>query len=192
MAVFLNEEEIGSDPALIGFPHLVLCGGVVVVMNTGTLVGAHVSNPRTETAVLYALRQRTLEVGGAMQRIYLVANLRIHLGGGMKDVTGKARAIGFAGPGYVVDLDVLNPTDGSYAQVASNGGMAEATVRVKLNQEMDYAHGVGPGIYKIGKAPLGSPVGSTRRNIRTASVIGATAQHNQDLLTPFVKEVMIV
>ena len=197
MALFLDEEEVGSDGALIGFPHLVICGGIVILMDNGTLVGAHVSAREVERAVLYTLRRKTLEIGGEMRRFYLVADLDKHLRVcGMMDIVGKAKAIGYSGPGYVVDLGVLNPTDGSYAQVASNGGLTAPTVRVKLNQEMDYhsAHLQGPAIYKVKAGRrLGISTGDVGKKVvaSNTSKVGATAKNGQDLLTPFVKEVWL-
>ena len=79
MAIFLDEDEIGVDATMIGYPHLLLCMGVAVVMNDGSLIGAHVSNQATEANVLNGLLQKVAAHGGAMAQLYCFANMAEHV-----------------------------------------------------------------------------------------------------------------
>ena len=45
MPLYLDEDLVGQDPAEICYPHLLLCMGVTVLMQDGSLVGAHFTKP---------------------------------------------------------------------------------------------------------------------------------------------------
>jgi len=201
MAIFLDEDMIGSDPTMIGFPHLVLCMGVAVLMRDGSLIGAHFTNPSTEHSVLLGLRRSIGINGSGMDQLYCMADMAEHIQkfGGL-DITGKANAIGFTGKGYVADFGVLNPTNGTYAQVTTNGAGKRATVRCKLDEHMDYVLGAGASITKVALMDL--PMnkvgdiafrklmgGRTKTISATPKSQGAASP---DLNTPFLKEVAIV
>ena len=202
MAIFLDEDMIGSDPTMIGFPHLVLCMGVVVLMRDGSLIGAHFTNPSTEHSVLLGLRRSIGINGSGMDQLYCMADMAEHIQkyGGL-DITGKANAIGFTGKGYVADFGVLNPTNGTYAQVTTNGAGKRATVRCKLNEHMDYAPGAGPSVTKVSRMdlPMNMKVGDVgfRKLVSgKTTTISATPKlqgaASPDLNTPFLKEVVII
>lgn len=193
MAIYLDEDMVGVDANMIAFPHLLLCMGVVVVMQDGSLIGAHFTTPRTEQTLLRLMLDKIAANGSEMDQLYCMANLAEHIGnhGGL-DINGKAEGIGFTGQGYVADFGVLKPTDGTYAQLTSNGAGAAASVRCKLNQDMAYTHGAGAPVsmvrYTTGMTAQGEAFSRSRLTTRASGITAATATH---LNTPFLKPVTI-
>ncbi len=193
MAIYLDEEQIGTDANMIAFPHLVLCMGVVVVMRDGSLVGAHFTTTKTEQILLHGMRRTILGNGSGIDQLYCLANLSQHVDkhGGL-DITGKARALGFTGEGYVADFGVFKPTHGTYAQVTTKGAGQRASVRCKLNEHMVYAYGTGANVLKASDKSAVLATGEYLKQIRlvtaSASTVGAASP---DLNTPFLKPVTI-
>lgn len=193
MAIYLDEDMVGTDPNMIAFPHLVLCMGVVLVMGDGSLIGAHFTQPTTEQPLLRLMADKVRSNGSGMDQIYCMAEIAQHVGqhGGL-DIHGKANALGFRGQGYVADFGVLNPRDGTYAQVTSNGAGNRATVRCKVNDEMQYTYGAGSAVAFVrrmtGQSAGGEAWASTRMTTRNTSTIGAAADF---LNTPFLSPVTI-
>lgn len=193
MAIYLDEDMIGADANFIGFPHLLLCMGVAVLMKDGSLVGAHFTTPRTEQSLLNGMRRAILANGSGMDQLYCLADLAEHIQKyGGQDINGKAQALGFTGQGYVADFGVLRPTDGTYAQVSSNGAGHRATVRCKLNEQVTYTCGTGAGVLKVSNkssAPHEAQQYSRNRLVPANSfTLGAAAP---DLNTPFLKPVTV-
>jgi len=195
MAIYLDEDMVGEDPTKIGFPHLVLCMGVVVVMGDGSLIGAHFTKPTTEPALLRLFAEKVRSNGSGMNELYCLANVAEHvdLHSGL-DIYGKAKGIGFTGQGYVADFGVLNPTDGTYAEVTSNGAGNRETVSCKLNQQVTYATAfrAGPDASMVrttgGTLASGEKWSGTKRTTMKTSTVGATAPF---LSTPFLRPVTI-
>lgn len=152
MAIYLDEDEVGSDPRTIGYPHLVLCMGVTVVMSDGSLIGAHVSNPSTENNVLGQLLVDIQRHGGAMTQLYCAADVAEHCGvHHCLDITGKANALGFSGPGYLFDFGYIKAKDGAYFEVTSAGANAQCALRFKRNENVAYTPGAGANATKATK-----------------------------------------
>lgn len=197
MAIFLDEQMVGSDAALIGFPRLILCMGVVVLMDDGTLVGAHFTTGESEQDLLRLLAIAVRDHGGAKQELYCVADLESHFRGGGSDIHGKANGLGFTGQGYVADLGLLNPTQGTYAQVASNGAGNRAIVRCKLDQHMDYITNFkqGPAVkmHKTQTKPAvdGGFFKHTSIVTLNSDITASAVKGGQDMYTPFLKPVLI-
>jgi len=191
MAIYLDEDMVGTDANMTAFPHLLLCMGVVVVLGDGSLVGAHFTTSATEKALLHMMSQKISSNGSGMRQLYCMADMNEHVTrhGGM-DITGKAKGLGFSGEGYVIDFGVLNPTDGTYGQLTSNGAGQRATVRCKLNQKMTYTNSAtmtsGPS---VGKVKLSSVRGN--KMIASHALKIAAAPTEGSLNTPFLKPVTL-
>ena len=191
MALFLDEDMVGTDANMIAFPHLVLCMGVVVVMGDGSLVGSHFTAPKSEKALLYMMSQKIAQNGSGMDQLYCMADINQHVTqyGGM-DIVGKANGLNFTGQGYVIDFGVLKPTDGTYGQLTSNGAGNRATVRCKLNQKMNYTNAAtltsGPA---VGIVKISSYKGNQMKSSHSHK-IAATALEGS-LSTPFLKPATI-
>ena len=113
MAVYLDEDMTGQDPAEVCYPHLLLCMGVTVLMNDGWLVGAHFTKPSTEADLGAQMLVLINANGSGMHELYCTADLPDHVThhGGL-DVHGKAQMLGFHGDAYSFDTSTINPQDG--------------------------------------------------------------------------------
>lgn len=187
MAIYLDEDMVGADGHKIAFPHLLLCMGVVVQMQDGSLIGAHFTRPTTEAAILRMMQQLIRTNGSGMAMLYCMGNLGQHVDhhGGL-DIHGKAAGLGFRGEGWVADFGHLKPTDGTYAEVTSNGAGQRATVRCRLNEHVTYTPGAGGNVYLV-RGTTGEGL-STSVKRRQASKVGATAPY---LSTPYLRPVTI-
>lgn len=190
MALYLDEDTVGSDANIIAFPHLLLCMGLVVRLADHTLVGTHFSTPSTERSLLSMMRHEVRAANSAMTQLYCASDLAKHVGqcGGL-DINGKAAGLGFTGPGFIFDFGYMNPTNGAYVQFTSNVGADRLSVRFRLNEHMTYTQGTGPQVYRVFP---GRNHGQTSHVTRgTAAVTGATVNPGKELSTPYLKPVTI-
>lgn len=124
VAVYLDEEMVGTHPNEICFPHLLLCAGVVCQLGNGTLVGGHISGPESEGAVLDRMVTH-MGGGGGIARVYIITDFPVHYGYAHMRLADKARRLGFVGNALVLDTHAIVNTvaiaDGAYARVESLG-----------------------------------------------------------------------
>lgn len=201
MPIYLDEDMVGADQAKICFPHLLLCMGVVLVMDDGSLIGAHFSGSSSEQAVLRAMRFAMDRQGGNAVQVYGMGHLAEHLRFGNMDIKGKAHALAFRGTAWFADMAFMNPTNGSYAEVTSNGADQQATVRCKLDEHMNYRRKESPGTAKPtvlkGIAPRDkvdrSGSGFQVQRVVTSEVMtfGAAIAPGEDLRTPVLKKIRV-
>jgi len=152
MAIYLAEDEVGVDANTIGYPHLLLCMGVTVVMDDGSLIGAHVSSNDTEQLVMGQLLFDITAHRGQMTQLYCCADVKEHCGvHHCMDINGKANALRFQGPGYLFDFGYINPRDGAYVEVTSTGADSLCTLRFKRNEKVDYDRGTGTMVTRATK-----------------------------------------
>lgn len=190
MALYLDEDMVGTDATFIAFPHLVVCMGLVVRLADHTLVGAHFTVPSTEQAILRAMRREVRASNSTMAQLYCASDLAKHIGqfGGL-DINGKAEGLGFTGQGFIFDFGYMQPTDGAYVQFTSNGGADRLSVRCRLNQHMTYTRGTGT---PISRGMAGTTSGQPGRAVPGTTVVtGASVEFGKDLNTPFLKPVTI-
>lgn len=154
MSLFLSEDQVGSDQNMIGFPDLKLCMGMTVVMDDGSLIGAHISQESTEQALLNELKRKVEAHDSGMALLYFAANYTQHCRGTCKPVQGKANAIGFRGTAYLFDFGFINDLGGAYVEVTSNGAGQPASLRYKRSSKMDYSD----------RGPSRGTVSEARRN----------------------------
>jgi hypothetical protein len=148
MAVYLDEEYVGSDPDEIIYPHLLLCMGVTCQMSDGRLFGAHITNANTENAVLGGLKSKIRSQPSKPVRLYITGDAVKHRESGGKTPLGKAEALDYAGPVFVYDTGKLNPTDGSFVRVVSTaGGLPCAVYAMKDQDARPYTTVVGEARY---------------------------------------------
>lgn len=146
MPIYLDEDRVGADPAVICYPHLLLCMGVTVLMSDGSLVGAHVSNSTTEDAVLHELASEIARLAPlTMRRMYCTGNVDLHTNSGGKSVQQKANAIGFHGKAYLFDTGRIKPKDGTFVQVTSNGPNHQCAIQYKRDEKVRSLYVNAPG-----------------------------------------------
>jgi hypothetical protein len=136
MPIYLDEDMVGSDPNVVGYPHLLLCMGVTVLMSNSTLVGAHVTNHTTEAGVLKELADQISKIASATpEHLYVAGHYNNHLGSQGMTVVQKAQSLGFHGPAYLFDTSPIKPKDGTYVEVVSNGSGHKCSIRYKRDEK---------------------------------------------------------
>ncbi|MFT5524104.1 MAG: hypothetical protein ACI9HK_002055 [Pirellulaceae bacterium] len=175
MAIYLDEEQVGSDANSVAYPHLVLCMGVTCLMGDGTLVGVHITAPLTEAASMANFLTEIQANASAMNTLYLIGNTTIHCTRDRQmtvheNARSKAAAIEYAGKIHTYDTGHIKPQDGTFAQITTNGADQKCTIVYKRNEKMAYAKGEAPRNergYQCGVAPT----------IGHSLVVGATTMH---------------
>lgn len=155
MPIYLDEDMVGQDPAEICYPHLLLCMGVTVLMADGTLIGAHFTTPDTEANIAAEMVQQINAHGSAMHQLYCAGSLPEHVvkfGGA--GIQGKAQLLGFHGDAYSFDSSSIDPQDGTYVAVRSNGANHKCSIYYKRDEKVKplYQAGAGANVSKIDPA----------------------------------------
>src|SRR5690606_34303338 len=75
MAVYLDEEMVGEDRNEIGYPHLLLCMGVTVLMRNGRLIGTHITTGTTEAQLLAEVKRRIQSDPSSPYLLYVTGDL---------------------------------------------------------------------------------------------------------------------
>jgi hypothetical protein len=143
VATYLDEDQTGQDTSVIGFPHLLLCQGVVCVMTDGTLVGGHFTTGSTEAALAAKMNALITANGSGIRRMYVAYDSK-KKATSAADFRGKAGLFGFHGDVYYFDTSKIQPADGTYVQVTSLGPTNGCIVEYKRNEKMAYTHGPAP------------------------------------------------
>jgi hypothetical protein len=152
MPIYLDEDMVGQDPAEICYPHLLLCMGVTVLMTDGTLIGAHFTTPDTEADIAAEMVQQINAHGHAMHQLYCSGSLPEHVvkfGGA--GIQGKAQLLGFHGDAYSFDSSSIDPQDGTFVAVRSNGPNHKCSIYYKRDEKVKtlYQPGNGTNVSKI-------------------------------------------
>jgi hypothetical protein len=143
----LNENQAGSDREAIGFPHLLICMGVV--MQTGAwLYGYHFDAPDTTTENAAAFADFIATRGGNANnavRLYGVANWSVRYPGGGKndwraEMHNIATALGYHGRASGFDTGIINPQDGTYVEFIPEFPQRRCRIYYKRNEKMTYTN----------------------------------------------------
>lgn len=123
--VFLDENMMGRDDAVAGFPHLLLCMGFVARTNND-LWGVHLASPNSSQETFLAFWQWARGKGlakAAITEIYGCCNRAIRYGRSnpagawAEEMQWFANALGvWHGVAYGFDTGILAPTDGTYVE----------------------------------------------------------------------------
>jgi hypothetical protein len=156
MAVYLDEDCLGTDPRRIGFPHLLLCMGVVVLTDNA-LYGVHIvdGSDRNETIPEFGRYLARLGVqAGDMRTLYGSCNWEVRYGGAnnkkdawkaeMRHIAG---VIGFQGRAKGFDTSIIAPQEGTYVEYVLSFGMRRCRIFYKRHEKMNY----GPKNVTVGK-----------------------------------------
>jgi hypothetical protein len=172
MAKYLDEDETGTDAHKIGFPHLLLCQGVVCVMSNGHLIGGHFTSGSSEGSVASAMQGLINANGSGISRIYVAYDSR-KKPASAADARGKAALFNFRGTVYYFDTSRIKPADGTYVEVSSVAG-GRCLVQYKRNEKMSYASGAKiPGTNK--SATTGAQLKPTASKMHKAGhIMGMT------------------
>jgi hypothetical protein len=137
LAIYLDEDRLGTDAAEICYPHLVLCMGVTLLMSDGSLMGAHVCDNLVEPALLAKLREAVNNRAVVPVKLYCAGDYKVHtVQFGCMTVPQKAAALGFHGDAYLFNTGTIHPKDGTFVAVRSNGPNNHCGVYYKRNEKV--------------------------------------------------------
>src|ERR1044071_9574524 len=151
MPVYLAENDFGTDPQVIGFPHLLVCMGLVV-MTDQNLYGVHLTAIEDTNGIVDGFRTwlAALGVAGAQKcamysstnyttRYCYVAGPSSNLSDLWKTEMNRiAGRLGYHGPVYGFDTSVIEPKDGTYVEYQSQLPRAICRVFYKRHEKMQY------------------------------------------------------
>lgn len=138
MATYLNEDQVGTDATVIGYPNLLLCVGVTLVLGDGSLVGAHFGDGSREAETAARLKELLLKAASAPRWMYVTGNFTKHFADKGSPPQGKAALLGYTGPVCCFDTTSLNYRNGTFIEVSSTGPDSGAVIRYKRNEKMKY------------------------------------------------------
>ncbi len=156
MAVYLNEQQAGCDREVVGFPHIVVCLGVVLQTNAW-LYGYHFDFGN-DVGNIAAFRDFLRDVGGNAQngvRLYGAAdwteryvNAANRRQAWRNEMQQIAAAIGYRGRISGFNTDIIGPQNGTYVEYQANFGAETCKIFYKRNEKMmdfeEQRHEVGP------------------------------------------------
>jgi hypothetical protein len=149
VAIYLDECMMGRDPAVIGFPHLLICNGLVL-RTTTALWGVHLDAmphcvPLFDAFWAYAVNKGL--VAGNITDIYSSCNMEVRYRSDPPDQRVRAwkvemqryawRMGGWRGNAHRFDTSILAPVDGTYVEYHHQafGGLG-CRIFYKKNEKM--------------------------------------------------------
>lgn len=149
MAVYLNECDAGVDAATIGFPHLLLCMGVVAQIG-GRLYGLHFDSPSesaTEAAALNTyIRSKGADPANGV-RLYGCCNRAKRYGlksssaqktAWKAEMTAIATALGYHGAVSGFDTGIIDPKQGTYVEYQADHAKRKCRIFYKRHEKMTH------------------------------------------------------
>ncbi len=151
MPVYLDENMVGTDPQIVGFPHLLVCMGLVC-MTDQNIYGVHLIEVEDTNATIDGFRTwiGALGVGGPQMRaLYGSANFTIRYrnvagpGSNLADLwkvemNRIAVRLGYRGPIYGFDTSIIEPQNGTYVEYQSQLPRTTCRVFYKRHEKMQY------------------------------------------------------
>lgn len=190
MAIYLNEDRLGKDDQIVGFPHLLICMGVVLLTRQN-MYGVHIvdASDANETIPQFAayLGQQGV-IPADMITLYGSCNFRVRYDDGgaaawRREMRHIAGVIGFQGTAKGFDTAIINPEDGTYVEYQRDQPGRRCRIYYKRNEKMTYAQapGVVPNVlwaqpHGIIPSPFGNP--ASANVVATPSNQGALHEVN--------------
>jgi hypothetical protein len=147
VAIYLDEDMMGRDANTIGFPHLLVCMGLVLRTNNA-LWGVHLTDTEASQPVFAAFWAYATNKGLAaagVTAMFSSCNLAIRYAAGSAagrvevwkgEVTGYARSMGWQGTCHRFDTGVLAPADGTYVEYQHQAhGVPACRIFYKKNEK---------------------------------------------------------
>jgi len=166
MPVYLNELEVGTATDVIGFPHLLVCMGIVAMTNA-SLYGLHIdSTIQAQQDIAYAQFDAFITGRGAgpILALYGSCNHNVRYNGApnmvaawQAEMSRVAAALGgWHGPVHGFDTSIIAPNDGTYVEYVADFAGGSCAIFYKRNEKMGYQNtnhnptvGFNPDIRKI-------------------------------------------
>lgn len=151
MAIYLNEMEFGNDAACVGFPHLLVCMGVLA-LTTNDMYGAHLDSVGgdSDTVITEVDNLMTQNAATAIKALYGCCNRTVRYGSSdpkedwkteMKNIAGL---LNYTGKVYGFDTEVIDPKHGTYVEYQPDYPKELCAVYYKRNEKMTYTRGNAP------------------------------------------------
>ena len=145
MAIYLNEGQAGWDSHVIGFPHLLVCHGVVL-QTGGNLYGFHFDTLADTASYADGFRTFITDMRGdpaAGVRLYGCCNHAARYGTGgeaawraeMRLIAGR---IGYQGPACGFDTAIIAPLRGTYVEYRRQHGTQRCRIFYKRDERMHH------------------------------------------------------
>ena len=158
MAIYLDETQAGSDN-VVGFPHLLLCMGLVCVARTNVLYGIHLDTTANTDNLINGFRTWAIGVGFTPSNsiaLYGSANwqvrynTRFHKRKEWKnEMTRIAGLLGYHGPVRGFNTSMISPRHGTYVEYHADLRRA-CRIYYKRHEKMTYGARVrNPNVAKI-------------------------------------------
>jgi hypothetical protein len=153
MPVYLNESQAGCDQSVIGFPHLLVCMGVVLETKAW-LYGYHFDEVGDTQSAAAAFAHFIQDRGGNTAngvRLYGCANWRARYDGGgrqawQNEMQTIANALGYTGKVSGFNTAIIDPQDGTYVEYIPEYAQRRCRIYYKRNEKMDYTSGAARGL----------------------------------------------
>lgn len=192
MAVFLKEDQFGADDAVVGFPNLISCMGVVLLTKANQY-GVHAVMHCGDDQVIpeFAKFLKREDVGtSVMVGLYGCCNFKeryrtAHASAWREEMRNIARTIGFSGTVRGFDTSIIAPAKGTYVEYRPNQAHDKCRVFYKRDEKMFYLPGIKemvvlPGVFSATPTGQGgfkpTPSGEGKM---AASVTPSTGNHGQ-------------
>lgn len=178
MAIYLNEDEVGTDNSVIGYPHLLLCMGLTLLMRDGKLIGGHFTKPSSEQRVADKIVKAIQANGSQAVCMYLTGNFYEHVQKhGGADYTGKSVLIGYKGDVRCYDTQQIKPKDGTFVRLTSlHPNATDCLVEYKREERVKYTDTTGKIGSSLTKNPKKLPLVSTHQ-IKSIDTVSGTPLH---------------
>lgn len=164
MPVFLDEQMIGIDSDVIGFPHLLVCMGFVVRSDSGagreSLSGIHLtkSDESQRTFPFFVQELANSGTSAKILDIFGTCNRLVRYGSNSPDaawrqeMTEFAEALKFKGAAHGFDTSIIAPRDGTYVQYELHTTGRPFRIFYKRNEKMTYGgEGIGLPVVRFGR-----------------------------------------
>jgi hypothetical protein len=159
MAIFLDENQFGNDPACIGFPHVLLCMALVAMTNND-LYGIHLDWPGAVADQGLGELARLMNTNGVQARdmvaLYGCCNRSTRYpgvtntgGAWQAEMTHNAGLLNYHGNVLGFDTSIINPQQGTYVEYYPNYPAGTCFVYYKRNEKMQYTQGTNPNLRKF-------------------------------------------
>lgn len=143
MAIYLDELYMGHDQDTIGFPHLLLCNGLVLAVDN-QLYGVHLQG-RADTQKSINIFLQYLNNEGVLpaqyRLLYGSCNLKVRYGNGKADWVAEmneiAGILGYHGQALGFDTSIIHPKDGTYVEYRLQQNNS-CRIYYKRHEKVDY------------------------------------------------------
>lgn len=150
MAVYLNELQVGRATDVVGFPHLLVCMGVLA-LTANEMYGLHIDTTKpAEKATAYAqfwafMQQKN---AGAVVAIYGCCNHAVRYSGSANAVADwqtemalvAASIGGYHGPARGFDTSIIAPQNGTYVEYQPRFAQSACSIFYKRHEKMNHGN----------------------------------------------------